>query len=229
LNELQTNNGFAVICGAGPNLGRALAREYASQGLDVFVTSRDLARAEALAGELNRELGSDPGVGAVTGIEADVSGPGVTDEARRLVLQRGVPDVVVFNAVAFVPGAPSATTPESLLEQLNVSAGGLLRVAHAFLPQMAARGRGSFLVTGGGTAARPWLAATGLGVQKAALANLAAAFAGEYRPQGVNVALVTVPGTIAEGSAFAPASVAAAFRRIGDDPTSPVETVLTKG
>lgn len=225
---MKSSNGYALICGAGPNLGRALAHEYASRGLDVFVMSRDLSRAAALADRVNQEIGAAAGTGTVFGIEADVATPAVSETAKSLVLRRGVPEVVVFNAVAFVAGAPSATTPESLLEQLNVSAGGLLRIAHAFLPGMATRGHGALLVTGGGTAARPWLAATGLGVQKAAIANLTAALAGEYRSQGVQIALVTVPGTIAEGSAFPPASVAAAFHRIGNDLASPVETVLAK-
>lgn len=220
----MSRNGYAVICGAGPNLGAALAREYAAHGLDVVLLSRNGGRAAAVAAGVSRHLGV--GAGVVEGMEGDVASGGISQAARILINRRGIPDIVVFNAVAFVPGSPSETTPESLLAQLNVSAGGLLRVAQSFLPGMAARGSGAFLVTGGGTATRPWLAATGLGVQKAAVANLTHALAAEQRSSGVRVSLITIPGTIAESSPFPPEYVAASFRKISDDSTSPVETVL---
>jgi short-subunit dehydrogenase len=220
----MSKNEYVVICGAGPNLGAALAHEYAANGLDVVLLSRNGGRAASLAEQVRRGLTER--AGAVEGMEGDVGSGSITQAARILTHRRGAPEVVVFNAVAFVPGSPSDTTSESLLSQLNVSAAGLLRTAQAFLPGMAARGSGAFLVTGGGTATRPWLAATGLGVQKAAVANLAKAIAAEYRNSGVRVSLITVPGTIAEAAPFPPAYVAAAFRTIGSDPAAPVESVL---
>ena len=59
-----------------------------------------------------------------------------------------------------------------------------------------------------------------LGVQKAALRALVQALAADLRPDGIHVATVTVRGTVAEGTPFAPDVVAQVFADLAEQTAS---------
>ena len=201
------NNPVAVIVGAGPGLGAAVAWAFGRAGYDVAL----IARTEATVGAIGERLQSE-------GITAGWATADVADESQlRAAVERcgqhaGRIDVLHYNAVAFRPTPAGELTAGQLLEDLGVGAAGLLTAVAAAQPLMTA---GSVvLATGSGTADRPMRSAASLGVQKAALRNLVAALDKDLRRDGIRAASVTVHGTIAEGTPFAPDLIAEVLVRL---------------
>jgi short-subunit dehydrogenase len=87
------------------------------------------------------------------------------------------------------------------------------------LPAMREHGRGTILATGSWVALDPRPEETARAVGKAAARALLAALAKEVESDGVHVALVTVMGPVAAGTAFNPASIAEAFWTLHTEPS----------
>ena len=128
----------ALIVGVGPGLGRALALCFAGAGMSVAVAARDAARLEPLAGDL-ADLGVPArAIACDAGLESDVGAlfHEVTDNL-------GGPDLVVFNAGAFVRKGIIETTSEEFEHCWRVGCLGGFHVGQAAALAMAAkRGRG---------------------------------------------------------------------------------------
>ena len=97
----------AVVTGAASGIGRAIAREFGSRGLQVVVADIDLAGAEAVAAEI-------PGASAV---RLDVREEGSWTQALDLAEERHGPlAVLVSNAGVAGPTLPLADTTLSAWE-----------------------------------------------------------------------------------------------------------------
>ena len=191
---------LTAIIGAGPGMGRAIARRFGRAGHRLAVFARGNAAAEAAA--LQAE-GFD-----ATGATLDAGDPAAVQAALTAL---GLVQVLVYNATAVTTAKPMALAPAQLAADLAVSVGGVLAAAQAVAPGMVAAGGGSILLTGGGFALRPMAALASLGMGKAALRNLAFSLAEELAPQGVRVGTVTILGMVAPGTPFAPEAIAEAF------------------
>jgi NAD(P)-dependent dehydrogenase (short-subunit alcohol dehydrogenase family) len=200
----DVGNPLALIVGAGPGLGAALARRYAGAGHDVALVARSESKLAGI-GEQVRSAGVEAGWTA-----ADVSDAGALRAAvARLGEHAGRIDVLHFNVVAFRAARVKELTAADLLDDLAVGAASLLTAVDAARPLMSA---GSVvLATGSVTADRPMPSAVSLGVQKAALRNLVAALDRDLRRDGIRAASVTVRGTIAAGTPFDPDRIAEVF------------------
>lgn len=195
-----------AIIGAGPGMGRAIARRFAAGGYALSLFGRSGAQAEAAL--LRAE-----------GIPAQAASLDAGDPAAvgRALAAAGPVSVLVYNAAAVTPAMPSALSPARLLADLAVNVAAPLAAAQAVAPGMRARGGGSILFTGGGFALRPMAGLAALGIGKAALRNLAFSLADELQPQGVRVGTVTILGTVAQGGRFDPDAIAAAYWRLHAD------------
>ena len=97
----------AVIVGAGPGLGAALARRFANAGMNIALASRKLFRLEPLAQEL-----------IALGVRSRAYACDATVEKQveelflRVQSDLGTPDLVVYNAGAFVPKGLIETSAE---------------------------------------------------------------------------------------------------------------------
>jgi NAD(P)-dependent dehydrogenase (short-subunit alcohol dehydrogenase family) len=197
----------AVIIGAGPGIGRSVALRFAREGLPVAVVARQPDTVAALAKDV-----------AAAGADAVPLTADVTDEAAlRAALDAaagrlGTPDVVVYNAAVIRPDRPGNLTARSLLDTWAVNVAGALTAAAHTAPAMAARGGGSFLVTGGMPV--PVAAYTSLSLGKAGVRTLVALLDEEYGPAGVHAASVTVAGPVAPGTAFDPDDIAEHYWRL---------------
>jgi NAD(P)-dependent dehydrogenase (short-subunit alcohol dehydrogenase family) len=180
-----------IVAGAGPGLGAALARAFGSEGFTVALLARGQARLDALAADL-REHGIDA--------HAYVCDLGSIADTRAVVAQveadLGAPTVLVHNASVLIHGTPSEVDPGAVAEGLATGAISALVLLQAVLPAMRVTGRGTILITGGGTALEPWVEAVGLSMQKAALRTVALAAAGELAGSGITVTTATIAGTI---------------------------------
>lgn len=196
--------GTCVVVGAGPGLGAALARRFGGEGYRVALVSRGSERLDALA----VALGED-GIEAIA-VPADAAD---ADDLRRAVEAAGrLPiEVLVYNAAVYPSGRPGDLEPAALAGAFAVNVTGALVAAQAVLPGMAARGRGTILLTGGGAALKPGADWTALSVTKAALRAFAFTLHEEALPHGVHAATVTVMGSIGSTPDLAPAAIAAAF------------------
>jgi NAD(P)-dependent dehydrogenase (short-subunit alcohol dehydrogenase family) len=201
----------AVIIGAGPGIGRSVARRFAREGLPVALVGRSGAAVRAVA-----EAVTPLGVRAVP-LTADC-----TDEvALRAPLdaaadQLGLPDVVVYNAAIIQADSVGDLTARAQLDAWAVNVVGALTAAAHVLPGMARRGSGSFIVTGGMPEPKPRYVSLSLG--KAGVRTLVALLDQQYGASGVHVATVTVDGAVAPGTAFDPDTIAEHYWRLHTQP-----------
>jgi NAD(P)-dependent dehydrogenase (short-subunit alcohol dehydrogenase family) len=201
----------AVIIGAGPGIGRAVALRFAREGLPVALVARTGATVRAAA-----EAVAALGVRAVP-LTADS-----TDEtALRAALdaaadELGPPDVVVYNAAIIQADSLGELSASAHQAAWAVNVVGALTTAAHVLPGMARRGGGSFIVTGGMPEPKPRYVSLSLG--KAGVRTLVAMLDQEYGPSGVHVATVTVAGAVAPGTAFDADDIAEHYWRLHTQP-----------
>lgn len=131
--DLQLAGRIALVTGASAGLGRAIARELASEGVRLAILARRHALLESLADEVAASGAERPLV-----ITADVTEAGAAERAKAAVLDRfGRCDCLVNNAGGSRPqeGLGTDQAWEEAMA-LNFTAG--RRMAHAFVPVMQA-------------------------------------------------------------------------------------------
>ncbi len=190
----------AVVVGAGPGLGLALARRFAREGYALALLARAPERLD-LAGL----------AGATTHAVDLADRPALVAALADVRARHGDPEVLLFNASATVMGQPTEVDPDAVAAALAVGVVAGVVCAQELAPAMRTAGAGSLLFTGGGTALKPWAAGTAIGLQKAALRNYALALHDELTPLGVHAGMVTVHGMIAPATPYAPDLIAEAF------------------
>ncbi len=187
----MSEGGIALIVGAGPGLGAALARCFAGAGMDVAVAARDGARLEPLAGDLGNLGGRGRAYACDASREDDVR-----DLFTRLAGDLGEPDVVVFNAGAFVRKGILETESAEFERCWRIGCLGGFHVGRAAAEIMTRRGRGTILFTGATASLRGGASFHNLAVPKFGLRALAQSMARELGPRGVHVAHVVIDGQI---------------------------------
>ena len=197
---------LAVILGAGPGIGMAVARRFAQGGFRVAAVSRPMDPLAdfqaALEGEGTRALV----IGAHLAQEQALA-----EACAAIQAWGGLPEALVYNASAGIQCPAANLEPARLLEDFRVNVGAPLEAVQWALPAMRRAGRGTLLFTGGGLALapKPGLAAAAMG--KAALRSLALSLAGELAPEGIHAAIVTVRGFVQPGTPLAPDLIAQVF------------------
>jgi short-subunit dehydrogenase len=166
-----------VVCGAGPGLGRAVARRYARAGYTVVLVARRQAGLEEVAADL-------ASVGATAHVlAADLSDTGaVAGLAGQIRSAVGAPDALYYGVSAggFIPVA--ALTPERAQALMPLALYSLVALVREFLPAMLERGDGAILSAQGASAVRgmPHIAGGfALAAQRNYLQALHAAIAGQ--------------------------------------------------
>jgi uncharacterized protein len=192
-----------VVAGASAGIGAAFATALAARGLDLVLVAR---RPEPLA-----ELAGRLPVRTVT-VAADLADGVEPVRAATAGLDVGL---VVCNAAYSPIGAFLDSDPADTRRMLAVNCAAPLALAHAYLPPMAARGRGGFIVMSSlagqqGSAGLAVYAAT-----KAFDAVLAEGLWYELRRHGVDVVTavagaVATPGLATSTTRPAPGTVAPA-------------------
>jgi NADP-dependent 3-hydroxy acid dehydrogenase YdfG len=187
-----------VVIGAGPGIGRAVAARFAKEGFAVGLIARTAATVEAVAATLP---------GRTLALTADVADEhGLRAALDRAGAELGPPAVVVHNTAVIRPDAVGELSAAQLLDTLAVNVGSVLTAAAHTLPRMAARGRGTFVVTGGMPEPVPGYVSLSLG--KAAARTAVELLDATYGPARVHVATVTVGGPVAPGTAYDPDDIA---------------------
>jgi short-subunit dehydrogenase len=192
-----------LLVGAGPGLGVAVARRFASGGYRVTLVARSTDRLTDFAGIL-------AGTGAeISTIAADASDPeGLGARMRELYAGDGAPGVIVYNAVMGAPDRLLSSTAAHLQAAYAVDVIGAIVVVQAAAPAMRAAGSGTILVTGGGFADHPIPALASVSLGKAALRSAATMLGADLEPDGIRMATLTIAGQIVAGTSFDPERIA---------------------
>jgi 3-hydroxybutyrate dehydrogenase len=192
---------LAVVTGGGSGIGFAVARELAARGTALVLAGRDAARLERVA----RELEAGPGAPQVVAQPCDVTRAddvaALVATAERVAAASGRQvDLVVSNAGAVeVHGVldplvraqdRDGGADDVYGRMLDVCFLGAVRVAEAFVPGFAERGRGLVVQTASAAALRAFDGIAAYAVAKHALLGWSRAAALELAPRGVGVAVL---------------------------------------
>ena len=182
----------ALVTGASSGLGEEFARLFANDGVDLVLVARRRERLEALAAELRegRKV-------SVQVIAADLS---VAEDVERLVreVQALQPEIefLVNNAGLGNVGAFAESHLATPMVMVDVNVRALVRLTHAFLPAMLARGRGRVLNVGSTAGLQPGPFGAVYYASKAFVNSFTEALSHELKGTGVT-ATVSVPGATA--------------------------------
>ena len=185
--DLELKGKTAIITGGSRGIGKAVAREFGREGVEVALVSRGLEALEATAKELGQETG-----GRYIAIPADTS----NEESVRAMVQKAAQELghldILVNGAAKVGGGPApnlaGVTEEAFWEDMNTKVMGYLRCAREVAPYMASRGWGR-IINLSGMAARQ--SGTIIGsMRNVAVAAMTKNLADELGPLGINVSVV---------------------------------------
>lgn len=173
----------ALITGASSGLGAEYARQLAAKGADLVLVARDRDALEALAAELRRTHGVEVEV-----LVADLLDAHERDEVERRVADGDRPvEVLVNNAGFGLPLAFERNDIDDEVRHLRLHVEAPMRLTHAALGAMLARGHGRILNVASVAAYIPrstYGACKGWLISFSRWANL------RYRPLGVTVTAV---------------------------------------
>lgn len=200
--------GTLVVVGAGPLLGKSIARAFGRRGFNVALIARRADTLNQLAAALQAE-----GVRA-QGFPADITSPSEVEAAFASIRKTfGEIDVLEFSPTDWGKGTDKltsavATTPESALADFALLVQGAIRCTREVLPSMLERGSGSLFFTTGYSAIQPLAFITSLGIANSGLRNYAYCLSEEVSPKGVFVGTVSINAHIVEGTEGDPNKIA---------------------
>jgi hypothetical protein len=176
----------ALVTGASAGIGRAFAEALAARGDDLVLVARDVARLDALAAELT----------GTHGVRCEVLGADLVAEEGRAAAEARVRDaaapvdILVNNAGmgTYGPFASADVDTETVEIELNVVA--LVRLTHAALGAMGARGRGAIVNVSSVAGYQPAPSSATYAATKAFVNSFTHALHAEARRAGVHLMLV---------------------------------------
>lgn len=217
----------AAVVGVGPGVGRAVALRFAREGFSIALMAR---QAGSLA-PVQADIASSGGTARSYACDA-ADAESVRAAFARAREELGAPEVLVYNAGAFVPGGILELSAADIEGAWRVNCLGGLLAAQAVLPSMVERGRGTILFSGATASLRGSARFAALAVGKFGLRALAQSMAREFGPKGIHVAHVVIDGGIdtprvrsmlagREATLLAPAAIAEAYWNLhAQDPSA---------
>jgi NAD(P)-dependent dehydrogenase (short-subunit alcohol dehydrogenase family) len=176
----------ALIVGVGPGLSAALARLFASEGINTALAARRTDKLAALAGQTGASLHA-----------CDASDPAAVAALFTAVDARwGEPAIVVYNASGRVRGPVVDLDPESVRRAIEVSAFGAFLVSQQAARRMLPKRDGAIFLTGATAGVKGFALSASFAMGKFALRGLAQSMARELSPQGIHVAHFVIDGGI---------------------------------
>jgi NAD(P)-dependent dehydrogenase (short-subunit alcohol dehydrogenase family) len=186
----------AFISGATRGLGLAIAKSFLNSGVDVSFCGRNSHDVEEIESQLKSTRWSI-GARKIVGITADVSDIAQVKNLQTTLKKNfGDIDILVCNAGVLGPINPFLSNDlDKWVSAFNVNLLGSIFLAHEFLPQMIAKGKGKMIQLSGGGAASPLPGLSSYAASKAAVVRFVETLAEEYIDSGVDINAVA-PGML---------------------------------
>lgn len=187
---MKLRNKVALVTGGSQGIGEAIARRLAAEGAAVAIVARNVARAGAVAAEIEAEGGTARAFAADCTKVAEIEGAvaAIADAFGRL-------DIVVNCAGALVskPLEETSETDWDTVFDLNVR--GAFFLVKAVVPKLLAAGGGRIILTSSIAGLRGFPNASAYCASKAGVINLTRALATELTPKGININTIA-PGNV---------------------------------
>lgn len=173
-----TRAGSIVVTGGSKGIGLAIARRFHAGGYATIICARDPAGLQAA-----RQ--AEPGLQA---FECDLTRPGdIARFAASVAGAAGVPDVLVNNAGAYVPGQVHDEDESQLEHMLATNLLSAYRMTRALLPGMMARGSGTIINVCSTASIMPYVNGGSYCIAKHALHGFSRTLREEMKPHGIRV------------------------------------------
>ncbi|BAZ11787.1 short-chain dehydrogenase/reductase SDR [Calothrix sp. NIES-4071] len=181
----------AVVMGAGPGLGAAVAHRFAQSGFAVAL----MARTEEKLSQIQSDIENSGG--KALSVTVDVTDAALlTGAFERVKSELDAPSVFIYNAGIFQVNGILDIAPEKFEYAWKVNCFGAFLGAQQVLPAMIERKQGTIIFTGATAALKGSARFAALAVGKFGLRALAQSLAREFGPQGIHVAHVVIDGMI---------------------------------
>jgi len=181
----------ALITGASSGIGEAFAHILAARGMNLVLVARSEEKLRAMAQALSEQHAIRAEV-----VSADLCREGAAQEIYRQTLELGIPvDLLVNNAGFAVYDHFERIDPEQDHQQVMVNVSAVVDMAHAFLPDMVARGEGAVINVSSRGAFQPGAYFAVYAASKAFVLSFSEALWAEYRKRGIDV-LALCPGPV---------------------------------
>lgn len=182
-----------LVIGAGAGIGGTVGKRFAKAGYHAALCRRSDADGLAkLVGDIEADGGSASGY-LLNAVEPDT----IEERVAAVEADIGPIEVVVFNLGAQVGNRPLAeTTPKIFELGWRMATLGLFRTAAAICPLMAARGKGTLLVTSATAAVRGNAGQHSHAAAMGGRRMLCQSLNAEFAPKGVHVAHIVVDGSV---------------------------------
>jgi hypothetical protein len=198
----------ALVTGATLGIGKALAEEFARDGVDLVITARNLGALQTLAAEWSKTYKI-----RVTAHAADLAKPGAADALADAVIAQGVVlDYLVNNAGFGTFGLFRDSKLEDEVAMMTLNMTSLAVLTRRFLPQVLER-RGKIMNVASSAAFQPGPYMAVYYATKAFVLSFTEALASELAGTGVTV------------TAFCPGATQSGFQ----DRSAMHESLLVKG
>jgi short-subunit dehydrogenase len=178
---------WALVTGASSGIGEQFARQLAARGLHLVITARRTALLENLAADIKRQYGTQVEVLAL-----DLTRPDFIEPLLNVCDGKNI-GLVVSNAGFGLKGEHHQLDATRLSAMLSVNCHAPMLLAHAFAPNLLARGRGGLLLTGSIEGFIAFPLSTAYAATKAFVMALGEGLWGELKARGVDV-MVLAPG-----------------------------------
>lgn len=189
---MRTEQMMAIVTGGGRGIGAAVARNLASDGIQVVLVARSEAETSQVAASI------EEGGGSALALAADVSADGAADMITRAAEERfGRPCQILVNAAGIT--GPVVEFAEldlaSFQRVIAINLTATLRLSQAVLPAMKQKSWGRIVNITSGLARRAQPGTGAYSTSKAALSQLSQIMDAETRKHGVRVFAVE-PGVV---------------------------------
>lgn len=189
--NLELKGKVAVVTGGSRGIGRAIAAELATEGVNVLIAARDVRRADSTAQTLSKQTG-----GRVLACPGDMTSPTDIDTVMKTARDAFGPIDILVNNAGSSPMGRIAETPDAIWEKsLNLKLLGYMRCSRNVLPDMRGRRWGRIVNIIGRSGHQPRAAYMAGGAVNAALLNFTLALAEECAPDNILVTGVN-PGPV---------------------------------
>ena len=199
--EKEMARKVALVVGAGPGIGRTIARRLLGEGAHVVCADIQAALAEESAEALRAEFGKD----CASGVAVDITNrESVVSALQSAALRFGGIDVLVIVAAVFFPPDEAGNLPDGLFQKtFTVNVFGSFVVADEAAKLMAEQGTGgSIVLISSANAVVSKKGSIAYDTSKAAVNHLVRELAVTYSPK-VRVNAVA-PATVVAGSQMFP-------------------------